>query len=272
MTTAEIIPPGLSKAHLAALPGADSRCKLCKLDIEDIEYLNRLRFEEKYTYDKIARHVKKRFGFKFKSESIGLHFKMHAMEAKALVKAQTEFPEIVGALHPIEKTIQVEVDQDIEQAYRMLVQMAHQYTTKIKELQDEAAKIIQAKDLKLELEGLSAIELLERIARLNREAREQIKDISAIRAPKVMVAQLIENYMNVIIREVSKVLSQLCGELYYEIQENTRGTDFQAMVPKEVFEDLFARVGQHYKDRVMAVKRQQLADALAALKDMEKIV
>jgi hypothetical protein len=271
MTTIEVI-PGLDKAHLAVLPGGDARCKLCKLDVEDVEHLNRLRFEQNYSYEKIAKHVKKRFGFKFKSESIGLHFKMHAMEGRQLVKAQTDFPEIVNALHPLEKTVQVEVDQNIEQAYRMLVQMAHQYTLKIQELQNEATKIIQEKDLQMELEGLSALELLERIARLNREAREQIKDISSIRAPKVMVAQLIENYMNVIIREVSKVLSQLCGELYYEIQESTRGTDFQALVPKEVFEDIFSRVGQHYKDRVMAVKRQQLADALAALKDMEKII
>ena len=272
METTETTSSGLSPAHLAVLPGADPRCKLCKLDVEDVEYLTALRFDKKYSYEKIAAHVKKRFGLKFKAGSIKLHFRMHAMEGKQELESQTVFPEIVSALHPIEKTVQVEIDEEIDQAYRMLVQMAHQYTSKIQELQNEVTKIIKQKDLKMELEGLSAIELLERVAKLNREAREQIKDISAIRAPKVMVAQLIENYMNVIIREVSKVLSQLCGELYYEIQENTRGTEFQAMVPKEVFEDLFARAGQHYKDRVMGVKRQQLADALAALKDMEKII
>ncbi len=272
MSTVDILPPSLSQEHYAVLPGANEKCKLCRLDIEDVKYLNSIRFDKKYSYEKICKHIHKRFGYRFKTDAIKLHFTLHAMEGKQLVKNQAEFPEVVNALHPIEKTVRVEVDQEIEQAYRMLVQMAHQYTGKIKELQDEIALIIKDKDIKAELEGLSAIELLERFAKLNREAREQIKDISAIRAPKVMVAQLIENYMNLIIKEVSKVLNQLCGELYYEIQENTRGTKFESLVPPEVFQDIFARVGQHYKDRVMAVKRQQLADALAALKDMEKIV
>jgi hypothetical protein len=260
------------KPSIEILPGKHDKCKLCNLDIKDVRYLNRLRFEKKYSYDKIARHIEKRFGLRYTAEKVKLHFKLHAMEVKELVRAQIQFPEIVDALHPLEKTVRVKVDEEIEQAYRMLVQMAHQYTTQVKDLQEEARKIIKDKNITMELEGLSAIELLDRIAKLNREAREQVKDISAIRAPKVMVAQLLENYMNVIIREVSKVLSQLCGELYYAIQENTRGTNFEQMVPLEVFQDIFSRIGQHYKDRVMTVKRQQLADALSALKDMEKIL
>jgi hypothetical protein len=272
MAKIDIISSKVSQEHLELLPGINEKCKLCRLDTEDVRYLNKLRFEKGESYQKIAKHVHKRFGIKLKAESIKIHYVLHAAEGKKNLQAQTNFPEIVNALHPLEKTVRVEVDQDIEQAYRMLVQMAHQYTGRIQELQNEVTKIIETKDLRMELEGLSALELLDKCAKLNREAREQVKDISAIRAPKVMVAQLIENYMNVIIREVSKILSQLCGELYYEIQENTRGTNFEKLVPQEKIQDIFSRLGQNYKDRVMAVKRQQLADALAALKDMEKIV
>ena len=194
------------------------------------------------------------------------------IEKKQELAKQTDFPEIVDSLHPIDKMVRVEVDQDIEQAYRMLVQMTHQYTTKVKEVQEEVAKIIGKKDVAVELEGLTALELLDRIAKLNREAREQIKDISAIRAPKVMVAQLLENYMNSIIREVGRLLSQLCGELSFEINAAVQGTRLAEVIPQEVFQDIFVRTGQHYKDRILAIKRQQLAEALAALKDMEKIV
>jgi hypothetical protein len=242
------------------------------MNVKNVGHLIKLRQEKNYSFKKIQRYVDKHFGFLLKEIMISTHFRLHVMEGKQAIARQTDFPEIVDALHPIDKVVQVEVDQDIEQAYRMLVQMTHQYTSKVKEVQDEVAKIIKGKDVAAELDGLTALELLDRIAKLNREAREQIKDISAIRAPKVMVAQLLENYMNSIIREVGRMVSQLCGEMYYAINEAMEGTKLQNLIPREAFQDIFARTGQHYKDRVLSIKRQQLAEALAALKDMEKII
>lgn len=272
MSDNAIVPYDLSADHLKLLPGGDPQCKLCRMNIHNVDHLIRLRQEKKYSYQKLQKYIQKHFGAMLKPQTISTHFRLHVMEGRQILKNQTAFPEIVDALHPMAKVVQVEVDQDIEQAYRMLVQMTHQYTTKVKEIQDEAAKIIEQKDVAVELDGLTALELLDRIAKLNREAREQIKDISAIRAPKVMVAQLIENYMNAIIKEVGKMVSQLCGEMYYAINEAMQGSKLQDVIPKEVFQDIFARTGQHYKDRILAIKRQQLAEALAALKDMEKIV
>jgi len=272
MSEAIIVPNDLSPAHLALLPGGDAACKLCRMSIKNVEHIIKLRQGKNYSFKKLQLYIDKHFGILLTETVISTHFRLHVMEGKQAIAKQTDFPEIVDALHPMDKVIRVEVDQDIEQAYRMLVQMTHQYTSKVKEVQDEVAKIIKQKDVAAELDGLTALELLDRIARLNREAREQIKDISAIRAPKVMVAQLLENYMNSIIREVGRMISQLCGEMYYAINEAIQGTKMQNAIPKEVFQDIFARTGQHYKDRILSIKRQQLAEALAALKDMEKIV
>jgi hypothetical protein len=272
MSEITIVSNDLSPAHLALLPGGDPNCRLCRMKVNNVSHLIRLRQEKNYSFKKIQRYVEKHFGTILKDSTISTHFRLHVMEGKQALAKQNDFPEIVDALHPIDKMIKVEVDKDIEQAYRMLVQMTHQYTTKVKEVQDEVAKIIGEKDVAAELDGLTALELLDRIAKLNREAREQIKDISAIRAPKVMVAQLLENYMNAIIREVGRMVSQLCGEMYYAINESVQGTKLQDAIPKEALQDIFARTGQHYKDRILSIKRQQLAEALSALKDMEKIV
>ena len=168
--------------------------------------------------------------------------------------------------------IQIRTDADIENAYQSLVKMASQYTKNVCDLQSEIIGIIKKKDIKGELTGLSAIELLDRLAKLNREARSQVKDISNLRGPNVMIATVLETFINSAINEMSGILTNLCGELNFEIIEALKTHKMQAAIPTETFTSLFKNVASNYRTAMLNLKRQTLTNALAALSDMEKVI
>ena len=272
MTSKAEILSDLSPEHLQLVPGGDSRCRICTLPVDELEHFHNLKKKKEYKYPKLATWLKKHYGMKIRAEAVAVHFRLHAHIGKEELMGKSDYPEVIQALIPLEKSVVVETDKHIEQAYQTLVKIAQRFTSDFNKIYSEVGKIIEAKNIEEELEGLSALELLERMGKIAREARDQVREVSALRAPKVMVAQMLEKYMNELIKETGGLLVTLCGEIHHAVHEQLQAHDVAHLVPLESFADVFKRAGVEFKERTLAIKRQQLADALAALSDMEKII
>jgi len=268
--------PPLSDQQLELCPYGDKTCSVCQLPPQDIKILHRLKNEDKYSYRKLREYIVRNYTIRPDFTVLTKHFKEHLGEniAKTLEKVvkKEKHTEIIEALHPMDADIIEHTNKDIENAYGQLVKMAASYTKDIEKLQREITKLLKTKNIAGELKGLSAIELLERLAKLNKEARDQVRDVSALRAPKIMVAQVIESFINEIIGEVSTVLTNLCGELQHEILEELKANYAEDKISNDTFANLFMKTALDYRDRMISLKRQQMAAASAALSEMEKII
>lgn len=268
--------PPLSDQQLELCPYGDRTCSLCQLPPQDIKIIHRLKNDDKYSYRKLREYILGNYNIRPDFTVLTTHFKKHLGEGidKTLEKVEKKekHAEIIEVLHPMDEAVAAHTNKDIENAYGQLVKMASSYTRNVEHLQRKISKLLKTKDIDAELEGLSAIELLERLAKLNKEARDQVRDVSALRAPKIMVAQVIESFINEVIGEVSTILTTLCGELQNEILEELKANYAEDKISSDTFANLFRRTAIDYRDRMISLKRQQMAAASAALSEMEKII
>jgi len=268
--------PELSPEQIEIAPYGQKTCRLCQLPPPDLKLLNVLRFEQGMTYRKMREYMKEKYEISPDFTELTKHFKKHVGDmvgGKVVALETTEkYPEIIEILHPMEQELAVKTNQDIEKAYGKLVQMTTMFTKNLERLTNIIDEIIREKDIKTEIKGLSAIELLERLAKLNKEARDQVKDVSSLRAPKVMVAQILEAFINNVIGETSVILTNTCGEIQYAIQEELKDSSAMANVSDKIFQRLFRKAALDYRDRMLGIKRTQLAEAMTALNEMEKII
>lgn len=267
----------LTPEQLELCPFGSSKCKICSLPAEDIKSVHDLKLETKWTSARILAHLESLYGIETTVKEIKAHFKLHIKEnhEEALIQ-QAKHPEIVKALAVIDSQITVTTDKDLEKAYQSLVKMAYSYTKRVRDLQNLITDIIETKvksgAINEEIDGLSALELLERLARLSKESREQVKDISALRAPKVMVAQLLNNFFVEVIRQMGTILTDLCGQLKYDITEELKQSGMLRQIAPDFFDTVFRNVALAFRDTMISVQREQTTKAMAALKDLEKII
>jgi hypothetical protein len=107
---------------------------------------------------------------------------------------------------------------------------------------------------------------------LNKESRDFVKEVSALRAPKVMVAQFLESFIDDVLREMSELISNLCGALQFDITNELTELKHPNILSAETFANIFKKTALDFRDRMINLKRQQLSDAMAALQDLEKII
>jgi len=270
--------PPLTAAQLVLCPNGDPRCRLCQLRPDQIKELHKKRFEEKYTYEKIRKYVKDTFNMGEDYTRLGKHFNTHAQGTQLAKqkftrnKKKAPYPEITKALEPISSEVKISTSGALEKAYEQLVKMAQTFTDKTNKLQNKIALTIDSREIDEEFEGISVLDLLEKQARLNKEAREFVKEVSILRAPKVMVAQFLESFIDAVIREMSTLISNLAGELKHDITAELVDAGHADLLSDTTFTDIFQRMALDYRDRMINLKRQKMADALSALQDLEKLV
>jgi hypothetical protein len=273
--------PPISEDKIKEVPYAERKCRLCQLDIEYIRELNKRKFEDKLNYESMRTHIKEKYKLGVDFTEISKHFNMHVL-GKALVQAKLskpsdcKYPEVAKALEPISSVVKVTTNADLEKAYESLVKMAATFVARTYKMQDLVAKVADEREkneeLDEELDHHTVMDLLERQAKLNQEARSFIKDISALRAPKVMVAQFLESFIDEVLKELSILLSNLCGELQFDIVNELAEAGHQGLLMNETFSKVFKKTALDYRDRMITLKRQKMSDAMAALQDLEKIV
>jgi len=270
--------PPLTPEQLELCPNGDPRCRLCQLRPDQIRELHKVRFIRKFTYPKVRQYIKDTFNMGEDYTRIGNHFNKHlggATLAKQKLRRTNKdapYPEIMKALEPISAAVKISTSGELEKAYEQLVKMAQTFVEKVHKTQDKIAITIDGRDLDEELEGIPVLELLEKQSKLNKEAREFLKDVSILRAPKVMVAQFLEAFIDAVIKEMSVLISNVAGGLKHDINAELIEAGHAGVLSEVTYSSLFQKMALDYRDRMINLKRQKMADALAALQDLEKLI
>jgi len=268
--------PPLSKEQLALCPSGDDRCRLCQLRPDQIKELHHKRFKDKFTYKQVRQYIKDTFNMGEDYTRISNHFNRH-VSAKAVVinvlkKHEVKNPELMSALTDISTEVKISTSGNLEKAYEQLVKMAKTFVSKTNKIQKKIALEVDTRDLSEEIEDIPVLELLEKQAKLNKEAREFIKEVSMLRAPKVMVAQFLESFIDSVIRDMGFLVSNMAGELKHDISAELSDAGHAGILSEATFSDTFKRMALDYRDRMINLKRQKMADALSALQDLEKLL
>lgn len=270
--------PPLTEEQQALCPFGDPKCKLCQLPPKLLKQVHAKRLDENMSYAKIAKTLKVKLNLDVQPPSISQHFKQHvhgeAITQQVLKKKERENAHVTRALQPITEAVKITTSSDIEKAYESLVKMAHQYTKRIQKVQDLLETHISKrpeKDINEEFEAQNIQELLEKQAKLNKEAREFVKEVSALRAPKVMVAQFLESFIDDTIKEISVLLGNLAEGLHHDLNEELTDQGFNTL-DNDLYKKVFRNLALEYRDRMINLKRQHMSSALSALQDLEKII
>ena len=273
--------PPLTDEQKALCPYGEDNCRICQLPPASIEDIHNRRFKAKYSYDKIRKYIKETYGLGEDYTRLGKHFNMHVLGKDKVKEALTKkkdvkYPEIVKALEPISQEVKISTSQDIENAYSTLVKMAGTFTQRVNKLQNKVGSIIDDRlscsDFENEMTNVNVLDILEKMTRINKEARDFVKEISALRAPKVMVAQFLESFIDSVVKEMSIILSNIASDVKFSLDSELKENGHPNLITEKVYADLFRDIAMDYRDRMVNLKRQQLSDALSALNDLEKLI
>ena len=267
--------PPLPIERLKICPGGFSNCPLCTIGIlEDLKYLNALRFEKKWTYKQIREYIKATFQISPNYTKIADHYLKHVTAELRLQKfdrqkghqkvKETPISKAIDTIPKVKRSI---TNADMETAYTSLTQLAKDFTQKVQKIYS----VLKLDDEKLQdlLKDVDPLTGMERVAKLSKEARELLKDLSSLRAPKVVVAHFLEQAIDQIIYETGFVLS--------DVSKNAQEDLFEALrtnktISTEIFKKVFADAARDYTERMINLRREQLSKATSTLADLEKLI
>lgn len=264
-------PTALSPEQLSIAPYGTVKCRICCLDPSELRKVQELRIVKKYNYSQLIDYMKTFHHMGISNTEISKHFKKHIDISKMLVKPEVKvITEVLDAVAP-EK--QVKTSLDIERAYEHIVRMTSDFASKtsslfniIKLRMDDP--VCKAQDEAI-LKNTPLIKLMEDISALMKDSNEMVSAVSKLRAPKVMVAQFLESTIDQIIKEVSDLLGVTCSQLRLSITDEIQ---HNGDIDNETFAKVFKQVALEYRNRVLSLKRENMAKAMSALTEMEKIV
>ena len=271
----------LNEAQLALCPHGRPNCRLCQFPADIQQELQNKKFKEKFTYAQMRELLRTTYHLKIDFTELNNHFNKHVLGQHVLEqilerKGQIKYPEVTKALVPISTEIKVITSKELEKAYATLVKMSEGFVKDVKKLQEKISLTIETraenKELDDEFNRVSALDLMEKLGKLNKESREFVKEVSALRAPKVMVAQFLESFIDDVLREMSELISNLCGALQFDITNELTELKHPNILSAETFANIFKKTALDFRDRMINLKRQQLSDAMVALQDLEKII
>lgn len=273
--------PPLTDEQRKLCPYGEDSCRICQLPPDSIEDIHNRRFKAKYSYEKIRKYIKETYGLGEDYTRLGKHFNQHVLGKERINKVLTKkkdvkYPEVVKALEPLRQEVKISTSKDLENAYSALVKMAGDFTRRVNSLQDKVGKIVDERlegtAFDDEVKNINVLDMLEKMSRINKEARDFVKEISALRAPKVMVAQFLESFIDSVIKEVSIMVSNIAADVKFSVDGELAESGHPNLLSDKVYANLFRDIAMDYRDRMVNLKRQQLSDALSALNDLEKII
>ena len=273
--------PPLTAEQLVLCPHGLPRCRLCRLSPDVQKEIQERKFKDRYKYIQMREYLKDKHNIGVDYTELNQHFNKHVLGKHIMKlalerKGQLPHPEITKALEPISVDLKVVTSRDLEKAYASLVKMSEKFVKNVRNLQDKISITIEDrsinKQLDAELDKVTALDLMEKLGRLNKESREFVKEVSALRAPKVMVAQFLEAFIDDVLREMSILISDLCGALQFDITNELSELKHPNLIRAETFANIFKKTAVDFRDRMINLKRQRLSDAMSALQDLEKII
>jgi hypothetical protein len=271
--------PPVPEENLVEVPYGSEKCKICHLPLADLKVLHQLRFgraNERMTWVQLREYLKKNYGIGNDYQYIMKHFKEHTRPDKTqLLTTSSDKPAVVDIILAKEAHLMRvgKNDETIERAFDKLVRQAAEFTEKI-DIMFRALKI-RFEDEKQVVEDLSKLEataLLKTLAEMNAMARSQIKDIAALRAPKRLVMQFLEDTLDKITIEVNETLRTAFSMFQDGMTKALAEKKISNLVTDATFSGIFKAVAIPYKERMIAVRREQMTRAASVLADMEKII
>lgn len=272
-------PPGLPlpEENLEEVPFGTSKCRLCRMPLKDLKEMHFLYFDEKYSYKKLRAWLKEKHGIGNDYGYMAKHLNRHCRAEKRknrMIRSTTKNLAVVEILQECPTGIQSKrTNRNVEKAYDQLVKMTGGFTDVVSKL-FERYKLVygNSEELMKALEQMGPIHSLNLIAQLNRMAREQIKDVSAIRAPKVLVLQFLEDTFDRAIGEFNDVVGSLFLAVQDEFMKVMDQRGMKDAVSDKLFKEVFKKIALSYKERILTLRQMQLMRAADALQNLEKVV
>lgn len=263
-------------------PFGDSRCPICALPKEDIQRLHYLKFEKNWTYERLIDYLSETYRIGRDKAIIADHFLRHVNNStqieksvkrkrvpkKPKTKHQTKMEKVVAqVVEYVPEDSKLATREDMGNAYEKLVRMTSGFTENVSKILGEYT--VNPDKIKEKLDEMGPIDALEKLGKLLKENREQIAAVTALRRPKVVVAQFLEKVLDDIIYDTGGVLSDLAAEIQQEVMKmvNTRQT-----IDNTLFSKIFRETGSRFKEMMKSLKRENMQKALQALADLEKVI
>jgi hypothetical protein len=247
------------------------------MPVSDLKELHRLYFEERYGYKKIREYIKEKYGwgndYGFISRHFNRHCKPDANRKKFLPKGKTNAL-VAEIIQECPTGIQHKrANRNVEKAYDQLVKMTTTYVDTVNTLFDHYRVTFSTSEALLKsFDKLGPIQSLNLLSQLNKMARDQIKDVSAIRAPKVLVMQFMEDTFDRAIGEFNDVVASLFLSVQDEFMKIMEQNNTKNEVSERFFTEVFKRIAISYKERILSLRQLQLMKAADALENLEKVV
>lgn len=265
------LPKTLSPEKLKICPGGISTCAICRLDIEDLKYVNNLRIEKNWKYDQIRQYLKATFNISPNWNVISAHFTKHLTAELVIVKRNKRRKhrktEVSKAIDKIPKEKRIVANKEMETAYVHLTQLATDFTQKVNQIY--GLLNLDEKEIKKKLKDIDPLVGMEKVAKLSKEARELLSDLSKMRSPKIVVAHFLEQAIDQIILETGYVLTDISKNAQEDLMEALRTNK---TISTKIFGKVFAEAARDYTDRMINLRRDQLSKATATLADLEKLI
>ena len=267
-------PYELSEEHYHTYPLANPKCKVCRLPVEEIKQLHNLKFVEGYSYIQIREYLQNRFQMGASMSELVPHFTKHTNEGARMMLAKKLDIKVASELE------QMSVDKNENNAQN--IQSAFDYLTQTcVELSESASKIIipyldQLKNIpeeaiKARIDKKDPLKSLEQMARIQKLISEHVQTISAMRAPKVIVAQFLDLALNEIIKQTGYIFAEVCKTVEVEVCAELDALKIKG-VGTQTFRRAFGKAVTQFKNDMMTLKRDQMAHVVEALSEIEKIV
>lgn len=269
------IPKALSKEVYEICEYADDRCLVCQLPLEILKEISKLRFKDGMVLRDIAKFLKARGYGKIWPTHADTHFTKHCRNItfNKLVpyneNVNPKLAEIVSKSVNDKTDIAVKTQRDIDNAYTQLTRLIGKFANNLPEIQNVIDNRFADKEqIERDLKKIPILFLMEQFAALQKQSREQIRDIAQMRAPKVMVAQFLESSINEIIRDVSDLLKDSLAQIQQAVIEDA----FAHKDLNQTFVKVYQSIIVEYKGRMLSLKREAMARAVASLAEMEKVI
>lgn len=261
--TATSIPP----EKRALVPYGTTECRICNLPLEDLKQVHRLRFEEGYSYKQIRTYLKKNYQIANNYKYLTDHFLRHAppdvsnvpevRKAAKLMRVDPAVSEVLSGCNQFGSPNSVR----IEKAYDKMLNVTNNFVERVTQVCtkiDDKMRDMSADDC---IKDKSYLDLLTMSHGMAKMAREQLKDISALRAPRVLIIQLLAEMMDKALMEANDAVAKLFTTLQYELTKSG----------KVDIVDIFSKAAMEYKKQVIGIRTETLTKAHQAVSELDKI-
>jgi len=259
--------PPLDDEKLKVVPYGKPNCRICQLPIDDLKTLHEMRFDKHVKHKDIQLYLRDKYKIADSTTKVHRHFKEHVHPHEVLLEG-IEDKEVQRALVNIPQNQITVKNADLESAFSAVVRLSRIMVERIGKVTDKFDYTDAALDVAFtKMDPLTAYE---KISKLQRDAVEQIKSITALRAPKVVVANFLEQAINQVIYDTGSVLTNMCNTIHDALSDSLKEHDIQ--LDDGFFQEIFKNAGREFQKQMEIVRREQINKATVTLSEMEKIV